>query len=447
MSDKEKNKKECGPEHEEKEEGWLDRVEDRLEAIGKAVVGEYDELQDEDEEAEHCEPPPAPHKKPPRPQRPPDVHVHVNVDCCCPPKKGGGDDGGWGKPPGKGRPGLHPSAPIKQTPPIIKRSDAIPAIIGAITDVTGGVWHGTREENYFPYLFIRANAGDTGRRPVVGHFWESPDIFIEPGVPPDDAPDVPAALGGIAKANDDNTVYAHIWNLGLAPAYDVLVEFFWFNPSLAFAIKEENKIGHRWVDLGGRGSARAHRVVKCPKSWRATYLNGGHECLVVRISQSVVDPLGTPELDASLNRHVGQRNIHVMSAAEAAAKPTLGVEVGPLFGQAATLHVQRADPTNMPWLHLVTMDRNKTFDKGNAGGVMGITTPTNAGATIPDLGAVPDPHGAGLIAGQQTVAGDDQQVGFHTNDAPPAPGQAHVYRIRGVQGGQTFGGYTVVILG
>ena len=49
-----------------------------------------------------------------------------------------------------------------------------------------------------------------------------------------------------------------------------------------------------------------------------------------------------------------------MSAAEAAAKPTLPIGIGPLFGGTAGIAVQRADTNTMPWLHLVTMDRART---------------------------------------------------------------------------------------
>jgi hypothetical protein len=45
------------------------------------------------------------------------------------------------------------------------------------------------------------------------------------------------------------------------------------------------------------------------------------------------------------------------------------------------------------------------------------------------------------------VNGDNQQVNFNTNDSPPGNGQANIYRVSAVQGGQTVGGYTVVIVG
>ncbi|KAH9208922.1 hypothetical protein DL95DRAFT_467304 [Leptodontidium sp. 2 PMI_412] len=138
-------------------------------------------------------------------------------------------------------------------------------------------------------------AKDTGARPIIGVFWESPDIIILPGVHPSVAPSTPPEkLGGYAKAGVDNTVYAHVWNLGQAPYWRALVEFFWFNPTMGFDGKDANLIGFAHVDLNGRGARGCHKLVKCPNSWKAAYVNGGHECVVVRISYPVKDPLSEP---------------------------------------------------------------------------------------------------------------------------------------------------------
>jgi hypothetical protein len=367
------------------------------------------------------------------------VTVNVHVECgCCPPK---------------GRPG--PTDPPGTRPPhVTGTSDG--TLPGGVVDPGGiigtisrppTVWPGPRDRLYLPFLFMRANAGDLGARPVVGPFWESPDILIEPGVDPANAPAIPTSLGAIAKAGVDNTLYAHLWNLGQAPCPDTLVEFYWFNPSLGFDAAHANLVGATWTDLGARGGANSHRLVRCPMSWRAQFVNGGHECLMVRVSQAALDPLSAPAWDASRNRHIGQRNIHVMSAAEAAAKPTLPIAVGPLFGGAAAVAVQRANTGTMPWLHLVTMDRNRTPGTGAATGDVGLTGPTPEGVPLPNLGAVPDPRAAGLIGDSHGVTGDGQQVGFHATDGNPGAGQAHVYRVTGNQNGTLFGGYTVVVLG
>lgn len=136
-----------------------------------------------------------------------------------------------------------------------------------------------------------------------------------------------------------------------------------------------------------------------------------------------------------------------MSAAEAAAKPTLGINVGPLFGQPGQLAVARSETATMPWLHLKTNSRTTLPATGAANGVIGITPPIPVGADLPNLGAVPNPQGTGVIGDAHGVNGDNQQVGFLTTDDNPGNGKANVYRVSGTQNGETFGGYTVVIVG
>lgn len=300
---------------------------------------------------------------------------------------------------------------------------------------TGSSWTGERKRQYLPFLFLRAAPGDTGTRPVSGPFWESPDIYILPGVSPSLAPDIPPRFGDVALAGVDNTVYAHVWNLGRAPAHEVIVEFFWVNPSLGISAGSATRIGETWVALGARGSGQAHQVVKCPAPWAATFVNGGHECLLVRAWDIAADPLGTPEWDAALNRHIGQRNIHVASAEEAAGQ-SVTLNVGPLFGMPATVAVERVHPTTLPWLQL----------GGGRGQFPGAATPTGAVLLSP-----PTALGGGLATGPAATAhqvdADGQQVTLTSTDMPPPPGDAHVYRVTASQGGQTFGGYTVVLLG
>jgi hypothetical protein len=429
-----------------------DGIEDAAEAAVRAVTHAEDKVEDAVEDGlglEECDDDAAKrhhhhhhHYHAPVPATTP-VNVTVNVQCkCCPDGKHGDGQDGPPTVPGQ-RPDHHAGTSDGSL------SGGIAGIGGVINLVTRppNVWPGTRSQLFLPLLFLRANAGDLGVRPVTGVFWESPDILIAPGVDPAHSPSVPDQLGGIAKANQDNTVYAHVWNLGQAPCPDTLVEFFWFNPSLGFGGDKANFIGATWVDLRARGEQGSHKLVRCPLSWRAQFLNGGHECLVVRVSQSALDPLSDPPWDSSHNRHVGQRNIHVMSAAEAAAKPTLPIAVGPMFGGAGQVAVARHATDAMQWLHLVTMDRNVLPGTGAATGDVGLTPPTPVGTPLPNLGAVPNARGAGLMGDSHGVTGDNQQVGFHATDGDPGAGNAHVYRVTGSQNGATFGGYTVVVVG
>lgn len=314
-------------------------------------------------------------------------------------------------------------------------------------------WPGDRGDLFLPFLFMRANAGDLGARPVVGPFWESPDIMLLAGVEPSVAPPVPPDLGQTALGGQANTLYAHVWNFGLSGAPNVVVEFYWCDPSLGIGPSGAHLIGVTAVSLGARGSGRAHAVVKCPTSWVPTFVNGGHECLVVRIWDETSDGLGMPPWDAALNRHIAQRNIHVVAAGQGmhlmarligeplilpAPIAPLILKVGPLYGEAAQVQVARAAPHEMPWLQLRTGARGQFPAQASKTGEALLGAPTTIGG---------GPSGGGPEAGQHEVTGDDQQITFTTGDHAPAPGEAHVYRVTASQQGEVFGGYTVVLLG
>jgi hypothetical protein len=313
-------------------------------------------------------------------------------------------------------------------------------------------WPGDRADLWLPFLFMRANPGDQGARPVVGPFWESPDILLLADTDPAVAPAVPPDLGQTAVAGRPTTLYAHVWNFGLSAAPNVVVEFFWCDPSLGIGPASANRIGFARASLGARGSGRSHAVVKCPEPWFPTLVNGGHECLVVRIWDETSDGLGTPAWDAALNRHVAQRNIHVAAAGEGlhpmarilgeAARvdggfAPLTIKVGPLYGETAQVGVERVAPHAVPWLQQRTGVRGLFPAQAVATGVPLLGAPTTIGG---------GPGGGGAAA-QHEVDGDDQQVELTTGDELPGPGEAHVYRVTASQHGEVFGGYTVVLLG
>ena len=313
-----------------------------------------------------------------------------------------------------------------------------------------GVWVGPRADMDLPLLYLRANAADLGARPVVGApFWESPDIFVLAGVSPDLAPRLPPALGEVALAGQPNTLYAHVWNFGNGPACEGIVEFYWVNPSLGINPGSMNLIAQAPVSLGAKDSGNSHAVVKCPKAWTPTFLNGGHECLLVRVWDNPADLPGEPKFDAAVNRHVGQRNIHVIAPAlHAGAVMTGGapgpalttpllLNVGPLYGGAAQVKVERVAPHTVPWLQLHTGQRGVFPPMASPTGAPTLSPPTTAGGGFPAVGA----------AALQHVTGDDQQIAFATSDDAPGAGEAHVYRVSAHQDGAMFGGYTVIILG
>lgn len=397
--------------------GAVDAVEDAVEGAIKQVlrVGR-EERQEHPEHEEHrgC--------------------GHCSCHCTCG-TPGPDDHDGDGPPggPGGGPPGRPTRTPGHDRGDL----DGTPVTVGDITGThPGNSWPGPRKDLPLPFLFLRANAGDNGTRPAVGAFWESPDVYLLAGVHPSVAPPIPPALGQTALAGQPNTVYAHIWNFGRAAAHDVVVEFYWCNPSLGFNPTSAQLIGRGRAHLGHRGSGRSHHVVKCPEPWVPTFVNGGHECLLIRAWDNCQDLLTNPEWDASVNRHLGQRNVHVVDLGSGGGAgagvgppvPPLTLAVGPLFGAPATLAVQREHPANVPWLQLRT-----------GRGVFPAPAPPTG-----DLGIA---VGGGTAAATHTVDGDGNTVTLHAGDDPPPAGSAHVYRVTASQGGAPFGGYTVVVLG
>lgn len=387
----------------------------------------------------------------------------------CSPCGGGGGHEGGGPRDECGSPIPNPSRPGRPQPPSTGRSDdPAPLTPGDLQHPNPpGVWGGPRKDLFLPFLFLRAFPGDTGTRPVAGPFWESPDIFIVPGVDPALAPAVPASFGDTALARQPNTLYAHVWNLGQSAAAEVVVEFYWVDPSLGVGPANAHLIAQTMVSLGARGSARAHAVVKCPVAWIPDFLNGGHECLLVRVWDNSSDLPGAPMLDARVNRHVGQRNIHVidtpamamMMMAERTAMPqsrgavqlpkmqslprrpalpgSVILRVGPLFGQPALVRAERVAPHQVAWLQLRTGQRGR----------FPVAAPPTGALLLSRAAAAGDGFVFEDGVDHHCVSGEDRLIAFTTGDDAPGPGEAHVYRISASQGGVVFGGYTVCVLG
>ena len=159
--------------------------------------------------------------------------------------------------------------------------------------------HGHGSFLYIRYKDDRVNP-DVGTRPLTpgAVFYLSPDIIVSPV----------DALGNV-KAGAEVTVTARIFNGGSLDAFNVYVEFWWFNPTLAFTTASPNqRIGTKIVNVP-RGN---YVAVECPTKWIPLFINGGHECLMVQCSSPAegADDLKFPFV-ATLDRHVGQRNLTV----------------------------------------------------------------------------------------------------------------------------------------
>jgi hypothetical protein len=272
-----------------------------------------------------------------------------------------------------------------------------------------------------------------------------------PNQPAAGAPAVPANLGGTAQAGAPNTVFAHVWNLGHAPAFDVRVEFYWFNPTLGIEEADANLIGFTYVSLGNRDSPKSHSLVACPVDWVPTFLNGGHECLVVRAFSPMADPLRTDGFNASLNRHVGQRNIAVLQGQQAQAQ-TLVFRVAPGHSlHDAVIETVTLQPASVPWMQLVTGRRGPGFKPPRLTPLVGTTAPAAAldpGSQRPNLGGIPAEALAQLVASRHEFkrAEDPLEITLVARAAPMAADEAHVVRVMQRHDKLLVGGYTTILL-
>jgi hypothetical protein len=324
---------------------------------------------------------------------------------------------------------------------------------------------GPRATEFLPYLLVRGLPGDQGARPIEGAFWESPDIFVAANQPAETAPPLPPTRAGVAQASAPNTLYAHVWNLGKAPAYGVRVEFYWCNPSVGLDRYKAHLVGVAHVDLGNRFALSdrwtevhgpqgayvtrgCHVIVRCPTTWVPHYENNGHECLVVRVSDPLLDPVAPDQFSAHVSRLVAQRNIAVVQAASPAA-----IDLTLDLGQAAVpaeaeLLVEVVPPVSMEWLKLYTGRADPRLAAGSARVVAGFLPPTAWGARAPRVRDVSFEHRPSLLhASEQFHRGCDRlQAAFHASVEGLQRGEANVVRVRQRVDGKVIGGYTVVLM-
>jgi hypothetical protein len=409
-----------------------------------------------------------------------DLNVRVSVSCdcgkgtgnppgpCCPPPRTPTPPGTVDLPqPPPPHPQTSDVPPWKQGRPPVGSPPEIPWFTGKIGETgRNGPTFGPRKDEFLPYLLVRANSTDRGARPFSGVFWESPDIYVVPDQPADTAPLRPAGQGGTARASAPNTLYAHVWNLGKAPAFRVRVEFWWFDPSLGFSRSAGHLIGAAYLDLEDRFtlypdwrevteaygtwlSRGAHAVVKCPATWIPEFLNNGHECLVVRAGDAMLDPVAVQSFSPAADRHVGQRNIAVVPAASP-AQVTVDLNLGwHATPGEADIDVVLEAPGTMEWLQLYKDNRNTGLRAPSGPVSAGLLNPVPVSVRPPDLGMLPPDERAKLLRQHERFhRGCDQlHIALHAFIADIGRDEAQVIRVRQRIDGELVGGYTVVLVG
>ncbi|MCL9844145.1 hypothetical protein [Ralstonia solanacearum] len=164
----------------------------------------------------------------------------------------------------------------------------------------GYVKEQTGRARYAAWLVLPCNASDYGMRPLPSGtpYWASPFIWAESPSP-----------SGNPVAGAENHIVTRLFNLGAATAAPTKVDFFWCDPSVGLGAADAHFIGTEYVEVQPMTS----QVVRCATPWIPSYLNDGHECVFVQCDNHVLDPLLLP-FQPWADRHVGQRNMHVLQA-------------------------------------------------------------------------------------------------------------------------------------
>ena len=122
--------------------------------------------------------------------------------------------------------------------------------------------------------------------------------------------------------------------------------------------------------LGASGSGRSHAMVKCPQAWVPTFVNGGHECLLVRVWDKPSDrlatrpstPRGTAMWGSATSMWPRPASLPRWRRCSATRRaPLPGTRrsrsrLGPLR-RAGQVAVERVAPDGVPWLQQRTGSR------------------------------------------------------------------------------------------
>jgi hypothetical protein len=200
--------------------------------------------------------------------------------------------------------------------------------------------------------------------------------------------------------------------------------------------------------------------------------NGGHECLVVRVS-GLGDPIGNNPWAPWGNRHVAQRNVSVVAAAAGTGKLMTSLK----RTRAANTRVELVQLSKVhgDLARVLVASRLKVAAAAETHllgelAVDGTVTPPAARAVTPAMRMAVHPMAHGLTAVEPRVV-EMAHPAAPTSPAAPrarvtptapaatraediarllpraAPGEVHVVRVASYRGMQLIGGYTMVVTG
>ena len=155
------------------------------------------------------------------------------------------------------------------------------------------------------YLVMKNNENDIGTRPLVDISFSPPCIWVE-STNREGKRILEPQVGGQYR------IAAKVYNIGLMASYATFVEFYWLDPTSSEPISTRiHSIGEPKLSTINAGSS----VIVRSDVWIPKDVNEGHECIIVRVYDPILDPIYYEQYDQNVDRHVGQRNINIIKAA------------------------------------------------------------------------------------------------------------------------------------
>jgi hypothetical protein len=176
--------------------------------------------------------------------------------------------------------------------------------------------------------------------------------------------------------------------------------------------------------------------------------------LIVRVFCPFLDPLSNSEFNASKSRHIAQRGFTVLTGSQVSAAGGLSTTLRVVATQGSRrteLTTVQIPPDQVPWIQLLTGQRDHGRRSPEVAPTVGITPPTAAGGHTETgsrlRGIINDALGRGLA--QQRVlepSAESVQVNLVAKAPDMGADEALVVRVLQRDDGKLVGGYTAILL-
>lgn len=228
------------------------------------------------------------------------------------------------------------------------------------------------------FLGIRTHPADDLSGPLPSQYksWVSPDIhLIQPS----------GSRASKAITGSKNEIQVVVTNKGGIEAVDAKVDTFFADPSTASTPATATKIGSKYVTVP------AHQQQSVSFSWTPSPSESGHQCLLSRVGIfAPPDIYQNPnKFEVRKDRHVAQKNIHVVTVSEP-KMAEFGFGVVNPRAESMTFRVQARQIQNVQELDAIATSIDCTFARFGEADLQNVTLTLGNEQVLPSDFLPPD---------------------------------------------------------